>query len=153
MFQVRWNTLDKFYLRYGCHQYHVSGLPLWLTPDDSLRLWVDNVLSLLQQSLDPGRLSRTDHPSNHAGKWMYKMNANAFAYYLPRKIIFTHRTGPIHVNSVEAQRELRKNQNDLPLYRILPRLYYSSSVLFLSSSILLFLLLLLLLLLLLNISV
>ena len=40
----------------------------------------------------------------------------------PRKIIFTHRTGPIHVNSMEAQRELRKNENDLPLYRILPRL-------------------------------
>ena len=60
----------------------------------------------------------------------------------PRKIILTHRTRPIHVNSVEAQRELRKNENDLSLYRILKRLYYSSSVLFL----LLFLLLLLLLL-------
>ena len=40
----------------------------------------------------------------------------------PRKIIFTHRTGPIHVNSVEAQSELRKNENVLPLYRFQPRL-------------------------------
>ena len=92
--------------------------------------------------MDPGRLSRASHPSNHAGKWMYKdETADTFLENLtpewnetrnsahvplhtifPRKIIFTHRTGPIHVNSMEAQSELRKNENVLPLYRFQPRL-------------------------------
>ena len=41
----------------------------------------------------------------------------------PEEIIFTHRTGLIHVNSMEAQSELRKkNENVLSSYRFQPRL-------------------------------
>ena len=51
----------------------------------------------------------------HTTKWN-ETEIIVFAALLPlhiiftRKIIFTHRTGPIHVNSVEAQRELRKTK-------------------------------------------
>ena len=96
--------------------------------------------------MDPGSLSRTGHPSNHAGKWMYKLKPLTLFSRIkhtneknetgiivlaahvpldtifPGKIIFTHRTGPIHVNSMEAQSELRKNENVLPFYRFQARL-------------------------------
>ena len=37
VFYLRRNTLDKFYVWYRCHQFHVSGLPLRQAPNYPLR--------------------------------------------------------------------------------------------------------------------
>jgi len=79
-----------------------------------------------EQRLNPDRLARSSHPSNHTSKWVYKAKSltlfctiwhtrhcraeNWIAVFIthvplhtifPRKIIFTDRTGPTHV-SVKA---------------------------------------------------
>ena len=66
------NAFAEFDSRYRSHHIQIGGLPLTITPYDTLRRWTYSFLCILQERFHPYSLTALGTSCNDACKWVFQ---------------------------------------------------------------------------------